>query len=116
LNYPFIDKKNITVLEMLQMHSDKVKRSSSKNNLPVLKCECGHEILLLPELKTLGNAIEEHAIEHQKKYALTQEEADAIQDNLIAQAFKMASEMEPSSADIQVRLSPKPKKKKIAGD
>jgi hypothetical protein len=80
---------------MLQMNSDKVKRTSSKQNLPMLKCECGHEILLLPELKTLGKAIEEHATEHQKKYKLTQEEADAIQDNLIAQAFRMASEIEP---------------------
>jgi hypothetical protein len=102
---------------MLQMHIDKVKRSSSKHNLPLLKCEYVHEILLLPELKTLGKAIEEYAMEHQKKYALTQEEADALQDNLIAQAFKMASEIEPSPADIQVRLSPKNrKKKKIPGD
>jgi hypothetical protein len=97
---------------MLQMHIDKVKRSSSKHNLPLLKCECVHEILLLPELKTLGKAIEEYAMEHQKKYALTQEEADVLQDNLIAQAFKMASEIEPSPADIQVRLSPKNQKRK----
>jgi hypothetical protein len=99
------------------MYSDKVKRSSSKHNLPVLKCECGHEILLLPDVKALGKAIEEHVMEHKKKYALTQEEADAIQENLIVQAFRMASEMEPSSADIQVRRSPKNrKKKKIPGD
>ena len=99
------------------MHIDKVKRSSSKHNLPVLKCECGHEIFLLPDVKTLGKAIEEHVMEHPKKYALTQEEADALQDNLIAQALRMASGMEPSSADIQVRLSPKNrKKKKIPGD
>jgi hypothetical protein len=85
----------MTVLEMLQMNSDKVKRTSSKQNLPMLKCECGHEVLLLLDLKTLGKAIEEHVTEHQKKYKLTQEEADAVQGNLIAQAFRMASEIEP---------------------
>lgn len=90
-----------------------------KNNLPILECECGHEILLLPDLKTLGKAIEEHAMEHKKKYALTQKEADAMQDHLIAQALRMASEMETSSGDIQVRLSQKNlknKRKKNPGD
>ena len=92
------------------MHSEKTIKRSPKNNLPILKCECGHEILLLPDLKTLGKAIEEHVIEHSKKYALTQEEADVLQDNLIAQALSMASEIMNSSADIQVRLSPKNRK------
>ena len=90
-------------MEMLQMHSDTKEESSLKNNLLLLKCQCGHEILLLPDLKTMGKAIEEHAMDHKNKYALTQKEADAIQDNLIAQAFKLAS------ADIQVRLSHKNK-------
>lgn len=62
--------------------------------------------------ENLGKAIEEHAIEHKKKYALTQKEADAIQDNLIAQALKIASKITHSSADIQVRLSPKKHKNK----
>lgn len=88
---------------MLQMYSDTKEERSLKDYLPVLKCKCGHEILLLPDLKTMGKAIEEHAMEHKNKYALTQKEADAIQDNLIAQALRMAS------SDIQVRLSPKNK-------
>jgi hypothetical protein len=36
---------------MLQMHTDKTKKHSVKNNLPVLKCECGHEISLVPDFK-----------------------------------------------------------------
>jgi hypothetical protein len=97
---------------MLQMHTDKTKKHSVKNNLPVLKCECGHEISLVPDFKALGKAIEEHTTEHAKKSALTQKEVDALVDNLIAQALKMASEIETSSADIQVRLSPKNQKNK----
>jgi hypothetical protein len=101
---------------MLQMSSDKTKKYSLKNNLPILKCKCGHEILLLTDLKTLGNDIEEHAMEHKNKYALTQEEADAIQDNLIEQAFRMIIKIMPSSADIQVRFSPKNKRNKNPRD
>ena len=90
------------------MHSYKAKKRPLKNNLPLLKCECGHEILLLPDLKTLGKVIEEHAMEHKNKYSLTQEEAEAIQDNLIAQALRMASEITNSCED--------PKKNKNPGD
>jgi hypothetical protein len=96
---------------MLQMSSDKTKEHSLKNSLPLLKCKCGHEILILPDLKTMGRVIEEHAMEHKKKYALTQEEADAVQDNLIAQALMIISKIIPSSTDIHVRLSPKNQKK-----
>ena len=101
------------------MYSDKTKQHSLKNGLPVLKCKCGHEILIMPDLKTMGRVIEEHAIEHKRKYALTQEETDAVQDNLIAQALIIVSELIPSSANIHVRLSPKIKKnrgKKNPGD
>ena len=93
------------------MPSNHTKDRSLKKNLPLLKCECGHEILLLPDLKTLGKVIEEHAMEHKKKYSLTQEETETLEDNLIAQALRMASEITNSSEDIQVRLSPKNRKK-----
>jgi hypothetical protein len=97
---------------MLQMSSDQTKKRSLKNNLLIIECECGHEIFLVPDLKNLGKAIEDHVIEHQKKHALTQKEANAIQDNLIAQALKIASKITHSSADIQVRLKPKKHKNK----
>jgi hypothetical protein len=97
---------------MLQMPTDKQKRRPAKHSLPTLRCECRHEILLLPEPQALGKAIEEHAMEHQKKYALTQEEADALQDNLIAQAFRLAAEMESSPA---TPLSKRPRKKETRG-
>jgi hypothetical protein len=76
------------------MSTPKEKNPPSKQNLPLLRCECGHEILMIPDYKILGKAIEEHAQEHKIKDNLTQKEADAIQDNLIAQAFIKASEIE----------------------
>jgi hypothetical protein len=101
---------------MVQMDADKVKKRSSKNNLLVLKCDCGHEILLLPDLKTLGRIIDEHVLEHKRKFALTQKEVDALVDSLVAQALRLASEMESSSVDVQVGSSAKKRRKKKFGD
>ena len=40
----------------------------------------------------MGQVIENHALEHKRKYALTQEETDTLEVNLIAQALELASE------------------------
>ena len=74
------------------MNTKKARNYSVKRNLPTIKCECGHEILLLPDIQAMGQVIEKHALEHKRKYALTQEETDSLEENLIAQALKLASE------------------------
>ena len=38
-----------------------------KDRLPLIKCECGTEILLLPDLKAMDRAIDAHVAEHKKK-------------------------------------------------
>jgi hypothetical protein len=75
------------------MNPKMVLNQSYNLNLPTIKCECGYEILLLPDLKAMGQAIEKHALDHKRKYALTQEETDSLENNLIAQALKLASEI-----------------------
>ena len=35
--------------------------------LPLINCECGTEILLLPDLQAMNRAIKAHATEHRKK-------------------------------------------------
>jgi hypothetical protein len=66
------------------------------HHLPVLKCECGAEILILPDLRLMNHAIEVHVSEHRKirkdpnKAA---QEAAHIRDILIQQLLKKASEM-----------------------
>jgi hypothetical protein len=43
---------------------------SDKNlngRLPLINCECGAEILLLPDLQAMNRAIKAHATEHRKK-------------------------------------------------
>ena len=38
-----------------------------KEHLPLIKCECGAEILLLPDLQAMNRAIEAHVTEHRQK-------------------------------------------------
>jgi hypothetical protein len=38
-----------------------------KERLPVIKCECGAEILLVPDLHAMNRAIKDHVTEHKKK-------------------------------------------------
>ena len=60
-------------------------------------CECGEEILMLPDLKAMGNAIEKHVDLHRKNLrvpACTRKEAERLLDALIAQVLNIAAESE----------------------
>ncbi len=36
-------------------------------NLPIIKCECGAEILLIPQVELMGKAINNHVEEHRAR-------------------------------------------------
>jgi len=77
-----------------QRSAKKSERSSSR--LPLLKCECGAEILLLPDLKVMNHAIEVHVLEHRKKEKDPDKAAAAaarVRKILIEQLLRKASEM-----------------------
>jgi hypothetical protein len=38
-----------------------------KKRLPLISCECGAEILLVPDLQAMNRAIKTHVTEHRKK-------------------------------------------------
>jgi hypothetical protein len=66
-----------------------------KERLPIIKCECGAEILLLPDLKVMSHAVEVHVEEHRKteKDAVkAATDAVRVRNNLIAQVLDKASE------------------------
>ena len=67
-----------------------------KPGLPVIKCSCGAEILLVPNVKEMNEAIEAHILEHTKKIKSLKEaeaEAERIRDDLIIKVLEKASEM-----------------------
>lgn len=66
--------------------------TNASNFLPIIQCSCGFELLLLPDVKVMGQAIEKHALEHKREHGLNQEQTESLKDSLIAQAFKLAYE------------------------
>lgn len=56
----------------------------------VIKCSCGAEILLVPDIKAMSEAIETHVVEHQKMFILSDKEVEGIREELIVKTFKVA--------------------------
>ena len=71
------------------------KKINVYNGLPTIKCSfCGQEILLVPNVKLMSEAIEAHAIEHARKICEPKEaeaEAGRVLDSLIAKVLERAS-------------------------
>ena len=62
-----------------------------------ITCECGEEILMMPDLKEMGLAIENHVdlhLQNLKGPAYTPADAEQLRDFLIAQVLKIASQSE----------------------
>ena len=68
------------------MVDSKLHKDSFKSHLPVITCVCGYEILILPDLKIMSQAIDKHVLEHKNK-GVTDAEADEIELDLIAKIF-----------------------------
>jgi hypothetical protein len=70
------------------------KKIVSNKGLPVIKCSCGYEILLVPDIKVMSKAIDDHVETHSQKVKdpkASKAEAERISDYLIAQVFGKAS-------------------------
>ena len=64
-------------------------------------CECGAEILLLPDLKAMGRAIEVHVALHMKgakSPVFSNAEASHLRDALIIQVLRISGEHENDGA------------------
>jgi hypothetical protein len=55
-----------------------------------IKCRCGYEFSLVPDLHMMTEIIERHVVFHQEEYNLTEKEADQIRDDLIFQTLQLA--------------------------
>ena len=71
------------------------KKIGENKGLPTIRCSfCGQEILLVPNVKLMSEAIEAHAIEHARKICDPKEaeaEAGRVLDSLIAKVLERAS-------------------------
>ena len=70
-------------------HNDKFV--AHKTRMPIVKCGCGFEILVVPDLKAMNRAIKNHVAEHkQVDYALL---TDSLEEFLTEQILTAASKM-----------------------
>lgn len=59
--------------------------------LPIIKCECGAEILLIQQVELMGKAINSHVEEHRAKVSdafRAEVLAKRIEDHLVKQVFE----------------------------
>jgi hypothetical protein len=84
------------------MSTKKARKNSSKLDLPTIHCECGHKILLIPDTKVMGQTINEHALDHKRKYTLTEEETGTLEDELISQVFELLSKQNKSKKRLKL--------------
>ena len=69
------------------------KDAFSNKDSAIIKCDCGEEILLIPDLEEMGKAIEIHAEKHQQKISdptKAQAEAERVKNLLIVQVLLKA--------------------------
>lgn len=75
----------------------KLLKMKEPTTLKKIRCECGDEILLLPDYKEMGRAIEDHVnmhLQNLRSPSCTLPEAQQLKDKLIAQVFSLASQIE----------------------
>ena len=56
--------KNIREIKFTFVQNRKSKLVSPKNSLRTIRCACGFEILILPDVKAMNRAIENHLADH----------------------------------------------------
>jgi hypothetical protein len=54
-------------VEIMKEFESKHDDKDAKEHLPIIYCDCGAKILLLPDLQAMNLAIKTHVTEHQKK-------------------------------------------------
>jgi hypothetical protein len=70
---------------------------NNPKSLVKVRCKCGDEILLLPDLKETGKAIDNHVnmhIQNLRAPSCTLAEAERLKDFLIGQVLRAASQSE----------------------
>lgn len=82
------------------MRTEVVQRPLSIEDEWIIRCECGAEILLIPDIKEMERAINKHAKLHAKKERNTEKAIavfEQIQDYLVQQVLITASEKKRTS-------------------
>jgi hypothetical protein len=59
-------RKNIQEINFSSGQDRKSKLATHKKRMPIVRCMCGSEILVVPDLKAMNRAIKNHVAEHEE--------------------------------------------------
>jgi hypothetical protein len=86
-----MSRKNNQETEFSSNKNQKGKTSAHKEHMPIARCICGFEILVVPDLKAMNLAISKHLMTTHKK------EFDAAEEKLTEQVLIVASNTNPTT-------------------
>lgn len=72
-------------------------KQTASTGLPLIRCECGQEILLVPDAKVMSRCIEAHVELHKQNcedHKEAQSEAARIRNLLVSQILQKAAEQQ----------------------
>jgi hypothetical protein len=61
-----LTRKSVQEINFPSHQDGKSKFAAHTKGMPIVKCVCGAEILVLPDLKAMKNAIKNHVAEHKQ--------------------------------------------------
>lgn len=94
-------RKNLQKINFTSEESHKSKSAARKKSMSTIRCVCGFEILVVPDLKAMDLAIKNHVAEH-KLAGYDSEELlgiDSLAEFLTEQVLIVASKMNLSTTN-----------------
>ncbi len=62
-----------------------------KTRMPIIKCVCGFEILVVPDLKAMDRAIKNHVAEHKKASDVSKRLTDFLTEQVLIVAANLST-------------------------
>ena len=86
-------RKSIQEINFSSGQDSKSKSLAHKKKMPIVRCTCGCEILVLPDLKAMNRAIKKHVAEH-KQTGDNSDRIESLTGFLTERVLMVASKIE----------------------
>jgi hypothetical protein len=79
-------RKSIQEINFSSNQDRPIKSGAYKKRMPIARCTCGFEILVVPDLKAMNRAINNHLASHKKAH---DDSAERLTEQVLIVASKM---------------------------
>jgi hypothetical protein len=84
-----MNKKSVQEINFRSHEDCLSKVAVHRNYMPIVKCSCGYEILVVPDLKAMNLAIKRHVAEHNRAYDGSEKLTEFLTEQVLIVASKM---------------------------